>query len=74
MRFQEVSSMSTHQYAAQIAEAAARAYTISLGTADRLRSSMASLTNRMSAAITATQQRPPKPNDMIASVSKLHPD
>jgi len=50
----------------------AKAYTISLGTADRLRTSMASLTNSMSAAITAAQQRPPKPNEMIASVSKLH--
>lgn len=74
IRIQELSSISQHQYAAQIAEDVVKAYTTSLGTADRLRTAMASLTNSMSAAITAAQQRHPKPSETIASVSKMHPD
>jgi hypothetical protein len=71
MRIQEVSRISQHQYAAQIAEDAATPRTISLGTADRLRTWNASLTKREAAAITAAQQRNPKPNEKIASVTKL---
>jgi hypothetical protein len=74
MRIQELSNISQHQYAAQIAEDMAKAYTTSLGTADRLRTATASLTNSMSAAITAAQQRHPKPIEIIASVSKMHPN
>jgi hypothetical protein len=74
MRAQELSNISQHQYVAQIAEDVAKAYTASFATADRLRTAIASLTNSMSAAITAAQQRHPKPIEMIASVSNLHPD
>lgn len=74
MRIQEFASISQHQYAAQMAEDVADAYTNSFRAADRLRTSMASLTNSMSAAITAAQQRHPKPIEMIASVSKVSPN